>query len=50
VGALVEYHEVGGVDHGYDVLGAAPDAAEVTRRMYALIAEHVAHATAPGRA
>ena len=50
VGALAEYHEVGGVDHGYNIMSAAPDAAEVTRRMYALIADHVSRATSAGRA
>lgn len=42
-GALVEYHEVAGVDHGYNIMSAAGD---VTRRTYARIAEHVVRATA----
>jgi acetyl esterase len=50
VGALAEYHEVSGVDHGYNLNSDAPEAVDATRRMYALIADHVAHATAPGRA
>ncbi|OBI33060.1 alpha/beta hydrolase [Mycobacterium sp. E2238] len=41
-GALVEYHEVAGVDHGYNIMSAATD---VTRRTYAHIAEHVVRAT-----
>ncbi len=42
VGALAEYHEVAGVDHGYNIMSQAGD---VTRRAYARIAEHVARAT-----
>jgi acetyl esterase len=42
-GALVEYHEVRGVDHGYNIMS---DAADITRRMYAFIADHVARAVA----
>lgn len=42
VGALVEYYEVPGVDHGYNIMSEAVD---VTRRAYAHIAEHVARAT-----
>jgi acetyl esterase/lipase len=38
VGSLVEYVEVSGVDHGYNIMS---DATEVTRRMYDLIAGHV---------
>jgi acetyl esterase/lipase len=49
VGALAEYHEVGGVDHGYNIIGDGPDAGDVTRQVYTLIAQHVARATAPGR-
>jgi acetyl esterase len=49
VGALAEYYEVGGVDHGYNLISDAPEAVDVTRRMYAFIADHVADATAPGR-
>lgn len=41
VGALVEYYEVPGVDHGYNIMTGA---AEVTRRAYARIAEHVSRA------
>jgi acetyl esterase/lipase len=42
VGSLAEYHDVAGVDHGYNIMS---DATEVTRRMYALIAEHVSRRT-----
>ena len=42
VGALAEYHEVAGVDHGYNIMSEAGD---VTRRTYAHIAEHVVRAT-----
>ncbi|MEE2853612.1 MAG: alpha/beta hydrolase [Actinomycetota bacterium] len=42
VGALAEYHEVAGVDHGYNIMSEAGD---VTRRAYAHIAEHVVRAT-----
>ncbi|OBJ76014.1 alpha/beta hydrolase [Mycobacterium colombiense] len=42
VGALVEYHEVAGVDHGYNIMS---DAGDITRRTYARIAEHVVRAT-----
>lgn len=42
VGALAEYHEVAGVDHGYNIMSQAGD---VTRRMYAHIAGHVVRAT-----
>lgn len=42
VGALVEYYEVPGVDHGYNIMSNGLDA---TRRAYARIAEHVVHAT-----
>ena len=38
VGALVEYYEVPGVDHGYNIMS---DAADITRRSYAHIVEHV---------
>lgn len=41
-GALAEYHEVAGVDHGYNIMSAATD---VTRRTYAHIAQHVVRAT-----
>ena len=43
VGALVEYYEVPGVDHGYNIMS---DAADVTRRSYARIVEHVRSAIA----
>ena len=42
VGALAEYYEVAGVDHGYNIMSGAGD---VTRRAYAHIAEHVRRAT-----
>ncbi|WP_082946695.1 alpha/beta hydrolase fold domain-containing protein, partial [Mycobacterium sp. ACS4054] len=42
VGSLAEYYEVAGVDHGYNIMSGAAD---VTRRSYARIAEHVARAT-----
>jgi acetyl esterase/lipase len=44
VGALAEYHEVPGVDHGYNIMS---NAAEVTRNVYERIAGHVRRATAP---
>ncbi|AKK30649.1 alpha/beta hydrolase [Mycobacterium sp. EPa45] len=43
VGALAEYYEVPGVDHGYNIMS---DATDITRRSYAHIAEHVRHAVA----
>jgi acetyl esterase/lipase len=43
VGALVEYHEVAGVDHGYNIMSSNVD---VTRRMYDLMCGHVRAATA----
>jgi acetyl esterase len=43
VGSLAEYHDVPGVDHGYNIMG---DATDVTERVYALIAEHIIRATA----
>ncbi|OFJ55399.1 alpha/beta hydrolase [Mycolicibacterium grossiae] len=46
VGALVEYLEVPGVDHGYNIMSDAPDAETVTRDVYARIAAHVTRATA----
>jgi acetyl esterase/lipase len=49
VGSLTEYLEVPAVDHGYNIMSAAPDAADVTRRIYARIAEHVARATSSGQ-
>lgn len=42
VGALVEYYEVPGVDHGYNIMS---DAIEATRQTYARIAAHVVRAT-----
>ena len=42
VGSLAEYHDVAGVDHGYNIMS---DATAVTRRMYALIAQHVSRRT-----
>jgi acetyl esterase len=45
-GSLAEHHEVSGVDHGYNIMS---DATDVTRQMYALIADHVTRATAPGQ-
>lgn len=42
VGSLAEYYEVAGVDHGYNIMSGAAD---VTRRSYARIVEHVARAT-----
>jgi acetyl esterase len=44
VGALVEYYEVPGVDHGYNIMS---NAVEATRQTYNRIAEHVLHATKP---
>jgi acetyl esterase/lipase len=38
VGALTEYHEVPGVDHGYNIMS---DATDVTRGVYDVIAGHV---------
>jgi hypothetical protein len=40
-GALAEYVEVGGVDHGYDIM---TDDFELIRRMYELIVAHVRRA------
>jgi acetyl esterase/lipase len=48
-GSLAEYHELSGVDHGYNIMSDAPEAADVTRRMYAVIVDHVTRATTPGR-
>ena len=42
VGSLAEYHDVPGVDHGYNIMG---NNAEVTRKVYDLIARHVGRAT-----
>lgn len=41
VGSLVEYIEVGGVDHGYDIM---TDDTATTRKMYEVIAAHVIRA------
>lgn len=41
-GSLVEYLEVRGVDHGYNIMSGVLD---VTERVYSRIAGHVAHAT-----
>lgn len=41
-GSLVAYYEVAGVDHGYNIMSGARD---VTERVYARIANHVARAT-----
>ncbi|MDF2826148.1 MAG: carboxylesterase [Mycobacterium sp.] len=38
VGALAEYHEVAGVDHGYNIM---TDNVEVTARVYDVICRHV---------
>lgn len=40
-GSLVDYIEVAGVDHGYNIMS---DAASATERVYAQIAEHVVRA------
>lgn len=44
VGSLAEYHEVPGVDHGYNIMSNAVD---ITRKVYERIAEHVRRATTP---
>lgn len=41
VGALAEYCEVPGVDHGYNIMSDAPVAVDATRRMYHHIADEV---------
>jgi hypothetical protein len=43
-GSLVEYHDVPGVDHGYDIRG---ESSEVTRQAYEFIVGHVARAVQP---
>lgn len=43
VGALAQYHEVPGVDHGYNIMSNATD---VTRGVYDMIAGHVSRAIA----
>lgn len=45
VGSLAEYLEVPAVDHGYNIMSDVADAPDVTRRVYARIAEHVVDAT-----
>jgi acetyl esterase len=40
-GALVAYHEIPNADHGYDMKDVA-----LARSVYALIAQHIARATA----
>lgn len=42
-GSLVDYHDIPGVDHLYNILG---DSEQLTRQMYDFIAEHVGDATA----
>lgn len=42
VGALAEYYEVAGVDHGYNIMS---DDVESTRQTYARITDHVIRAT-----
>ena len=37
----LEYHDVQGVDHGYNIMS---DATDITRRMYDLIVDHVRRA------
>jgi acetyl esterase len=44
VGSLAEFIEVPEVDHGYNIMSGAPGAAEVTRKMYARMTEHVIRA------
>lgn len=44
-GALVAYHEVAGVDHGYNIMSDDPEAVAATRRMYRMLAEHVQQVT-----
>jgi acetyl esterase len=43
VGSLAGFHDVAGVDHGYNIMS---DATDVTERTYALITDHVVRATA----
>lgn len=45
VGALAEYQEVEGLDHGYNIMSDAPQAGDATRRVYGLISDHVVRAT-----
>jgi acetyl esterase len=46
-GSLVEYHEVKGVDHGYNIMTNDTD---LTRQTYAFIAHHVVRATSRSNA
>jgi len=48
VGALAGYHEVVGLDHGYNIMSNTAEAADATRRLYGLLADQVARATASG--
>lgn len=48
VGALAEYVEVPGVDHGYNIMSDAPEAVAATTQTYRRIAEHVVRAVGPG--
>ena len=41
-GSIVDYYDVPGVDHGYNILG---DSKEITEQVYNFIADHVASAT-----
>jgi acetyl esterase/lipase len=41
-GSLAEYHEVAGVDHGYNIMSSALD---ITEQVYLRIVGHVARAT-----
>ncbi len=41
-GALAEYYEVAGVDHGYNIMSEATD---ITRQAYRRIAQHITKAT-----
>lgn len=43
-GALVAYHEVSGLDHGYNIMNDTPGAVAATRETYDLIADHVVRA------
>lgn len=47
VGSLVEYRDVPGVDHGYDIRGESP---QVTRQVYEFMAGHVSRATGAAQA
>jgi len=43
-GALVAYHEVTGLDHGYNIMSDTPGAVAATRETYDLIADQVVRA------